>query len=159
VVIMDPPPALGMVSMAVLQAANAMVIPVPPSLVDFASTVSFIDMAKTTMKQLEQLAGRGRPAYNFIRLVGSRVDDSKSMHREILSMMRSVFGGSMSSSVMVTSAEIDNASSRMKTVFELEKPVTSHEVYNRCMRHLNEVCRDIEEDVLRTWPSRAGGQL
>jgi hypothetical protein len=65
----------------------------------------------------------------------------------------------MSSSVMVTSAEIDNASSRMKTVFELEKPVTSHEVYNRCMRHLNEVCRDIEEDVLRTWPSRAGGSL
>src|SRR3546814_1074186 len=30
VVIMDPPPALGMVSMAVLQAANAMVIPMPP---------------------------------------------------------------------------------------------------------------------------------
>ncbi|MFV1919770.1 AAA family ATPase [Sphingomonas sp. MJ1 (PH-R8)] len=159
VVIMDPPPALGMVSMAVLQAANAMVIPVPPSLVDFASTVSFIDMAKTTMKQLEELAGRGRPAYNFIRLVGSRVDDSKSMHREVLSMMRQVFGGSMSSSVMVTSAEIDNASSRMKTVFELEKPVTSHEVYNRCMKHLNEVCRDIEQDVLRTWASRAGDQL
>ena len=116
-------------------------------------------MAKTTMKQLEELAGRGRPAYNFIRLVGSRVDDSKSMHREVLSMMRQVFGGSMSSSVMVTSAEIDNASSRMKTVFELEKPVTSHEVYNRCMKHLNEVCRDIEQDVLRTWASRAGDQL
>jgi chromosome partitioning protein len=159
IVIMDPPPALGMVSMAVLQAANAMVIPVPPSLVDFASTVSFIDMAKTTMKQLEELAGRGRPAYNFIRLVGSRVDDSKSMHREILSMMRHVFGGSMSSSVMVSSAEIDNASSRMKTVFELDKPVTSHEVYNRCIKHLSEVCRDIEDDVLRTWPSRAGGTL
>lgn len=64
VVIMDPPPALGMVSMAVLRAANCMVIPVPPSLVDFASTVSFIDMTRTTMRQLEQLAGRGRPAYN-----------------------------------------------------------------------------------------------
>jgi chromosome partitioning protein len=158
VVIMDPPPALGMVSMAVLQAANAMVIPVPPSLVDFASTVSFIDMANTTMKQLEELGGRGRPAYNFIRLVGSRVDDSKSMHREILSMMRQVFGGSMSSSVMVTSAEIDNASSRMKTVFELEKPVTSHEVYNRCMKHLVEVCREVENDVLETWPSSRGGR-
>ncbi|MDO6414316.1 AAA family ATPase [Sphingomonas sp. BIUV-7] len=159
IVIMDPPPALGMVSMAVLQAANSMVIPVPPSLVDFASTVSFIDMAKTTMKQLEQLAGRGRPAYNFIRLVGSRVDDSKSMHREILSMMRQVFGGSMASAVMVTSAEIDNASSRMKTVFELEKPVTSHEVYNRCMKHLNEVCQSIEVDVLRTWASKAGERI
>lgn len=159
IVIMDPPPALGMVSMAVLQAANAMVIPVPPSLVDFASTVTFIDMTRTTMKQLEQLAGRGRPAYNFIRLVGSRVDESKSMHREVLSMMRQVFGGSMTPSVMVSSAEIDNASSRMKTVFELEKPVTSHEVYNRCLRHLNEVCRDIEKDVLRMWTSRVGDRV
>lgn len=156
VVIMDPPPALGMVSMAVLQAANAMVIPMPPSVIDFASTVSFIDMARTTMLQLEKLGGRAKPAYNFIRLVGSRVDDSKSMHREILAMMRQVFGGSMISSVMKASAEIDNASSRMKTVFELEKPVTSHEVHNRCVSHLNGVCHDIEQEVLRTWQSRAG---
>ena len=153
---MDPPPALGMVSMAVLQAANAMVIPVPPSVIDFASTVSFIDMARTTMRQLEKLAGRVKPAYNFIRLVGSRVDESKSMQSEILTMMRQVFGGSMISSVLRTSAEIDNASSRMKTVFELDRPVTSHEVHNRCVKYLNEVCLDIEKDVLRTWQSRAG---
>ncbi len=103
---MNPPPALGMVSMAVLQAANAMIIPMPPSVLDFSSTVSFIDMARTTMEQLEQIEGRARPAYNFIRLVGSRVDEGKSMHREMLSMMREVFGGSMINSVMPTSAEM-----------------------------------------------------
>jgi len=157
VVIMDPPPALGMVSMAVLQAANAMVIPMPPSVIDFASTVSFIDMARTTMAQLERLGGRSKPAYNFIKIVGSRVDDSKSMHREILTMMRQVFGGSMINSVLRTSAEIDNASSRMKTVFELERPVTSHEVHNRSVRLLTDVCQDIEAEVLRTWSSRAEG--
>ena len=157
VVIMDPPPALGMVSMAVLQAANAMVIPMPPSVIDFASTVSFIDMARTTMAQLERLGGRSKPAYNFIKIVGSRVDDSKSMHREILTMMRQVFGGSMINSVLRTSAEIDNASSRMKTVFELDRPVTSHEVHNRSVRLLTDVCQDIEAEVLRTWASRAGG--
>lgn len=156
VVIMDPPPALGMVSMAVLQAANAMVIPMPPSVIDFASTVSFIDMARTTMAQLERLGGRSKPAYNFIKIVGSRVDDSKSMHREILTMMRQVFGGSMINSVLRTSAEIDNASSRMKTVFELDRPVTSHEVHNRSVRLLTDVCQDIEAEVLRTWVSRAG---
>lgn len=159
IIVLDPPPALGMVSMAVLQAANAMVIPVPPSIVDFASTVSFIDMARTTMRQLERLAGRMKPAYNFIRLVGSKVDDNKSMHREILAMMRQVFGGSMSNSVMKTSAEIDNASSRMKTVFELEKPVTSHDVHNRCVTQLNAVCYEIEQDVLRTWASRNRGEI
>ena len=156
VVILDPPPALGMVSMAVMQAANAMVIPMPPSVMDFSSTVSFIDMARTTMAQLEQLGGRTRPAYNFIKLVASRVDDTKSMHRELLAMMRQIFGGSMIGSIMPTSAEIDNASSRMKTVFELDKPVTSYGVYNRCMTHLTNVCHDIETEVLRTWTSRAG---
>jgi chromosome partitioning protein len=159
VVIMDPPPALGMVSMSVLQAANAMVIPVPPSLVDFASTTSFIDMTRTTMEQLSKLAGRRRPAYNFIKLVASRVDEGKSMHREILSLMRQVFGGQMAQAVMVSSAEIDNASSRLNSVFELERPVTSHEVYNRCMKHLNAVCVEIEQDVLRTWASRANEQF
>ena len=95
----------------------------------------------------------------LIRLVGSRVDDSKSVQGELLKMMRSVFGGSMIGPVMKARAEIDNASSRMKTVFELEKPVTSHEVYNRCMKHLSDVCQDIEQDVLRTWASRAGGRI
>jgi chromosome partitioning protein len=156
VVIMDPPPALGMISMAVLQAANAMVIPMPPSVIDFASTVSFIDMARTTMEQLESIDSRMKPAYNFIKLVGSRVDDSKSMHRELLNMMRQVFGGSMLGSVIKTSAEIDNATSRMKTVFELDKPVTSHDTHNRCISFLNAVCLDIENEVLKTWPSRAG---
>lgn len=159
VVVMDPPPALGMVSMAVLQAANAMVIPMPPSVIDFSSTVSFIDMARTTMQQLEDAGGRVRPAYNFIRLLGSRVDESKSMHRELLAMMREVFGGSMFSSVMPTSAEIDNASSRMKTVFELERAVTSHEVHMRCLNHLNAVCDDVERDIVRTWGSRLGKRM
>lgn len=154
VVIMDPPPALGMVSMAVLQAANAMVIPMPPSVIDFSSTVSFLDMARTTMEQLEQAGGRPKPAYNFIRIVGSRVDENKSMHRELLNMMHDVFGGSMARSELRTSAEIDNASSRLKTVFELDKPVTSYEVHNRCLRYLNGVCEEIEQDVKRTWLSK-----
>ena len=38
VVLLDPPPALGMISLAVLRAANALLIPTPPSTVDFAST-------------------------------------------------------------------------------------------------------------------------
>src|SRR3546814_10014600 len=86
VVIMDPPPALGMVSMAVLQAANAMVIPMPPRVIDFASTVSFIDMARTTMAQLEKLGSRAKPAYNFIKIVRS---EERRVGKECVSTCRS----------------------------------------------------------------------
>ena len=125
-------------------------------MIDFSSTVSFVDMARTTMEQLEQLGGRARPAYNFIRVVASRVDENKSMHRELLAMMRDVFGGSMLTSIMPTSAEIDNASSRLKTVFELDRPVTSRDVHMRCLKYLTAVCDDIEHDVVASWASRSG---
>ena len=37
------------------------------------------------------------------------------------------------------SAEIDNASARLMTVYELEGPVTSRETYQRCLTYLNGV--------------------
>ncbi len=44
VVILDPPPALGTISLSVMRAANALLIPVPPTVVDFTSTTSFLAM-------------------------------------------------------------------------------------------------------------------
>ncbi len=53
------------------------------------------------------------------------------------------------------SAEIDNASSRLSTVYELDGPITSHEVHNRCLTHLNAVNAEIELEIRKTWPSHA----
>lgn len=152
IVILDPPPALGMISLAVLTAANSMIIPMPPSMIDFSSTASFLSMLATTMKQLEELRGK-RPIYNFVRLVASKTDDGKSMHREIMKMAQRLFGAAMLRASLKDSAEIDNASSRLSTVYELEGPITSHEVHARCVGHLNAVNREIEIEIRRTWPS------
>lgn len=154
VVIMDPPPALGMISLSVLTAANAMVIPMPPSMIDFSSTASFLSMLGSTMEQLATLRGRS-PIYNFVRLVASKADDNKSMHREIIRMSQRLFGSAMLRASLKDSAEIDNASSRLSTVYELERPITSHEVHSRCVGHLNAVNQELEFEIRRTWPSHA----
>src|SRR3546814_20379806 len=54
VVIIDPPPALGMISLSVLYAANALVIPMPPNIIDFASTTSFLSMLENNMRRSEE---------------------------------------------------------------------------------------------------------
>src|SRR3546814_16965271 len=113
-------------------------------------------MARTTMAQLERLGGRAKPAYNFIKIVASRVDDSKSMHRAILWMMRQVFGGSMINSVLRTSAEIDNASPRMKTVFALDRPVSLPRVHTSSVRLFTEICQNIKFMALPNLERRAG---
>jgi len=153
VVILDPPPALGTISLSVMRAANALLIPVPPTVVDFTSTTSFLAMLYESIGVLED---RGLPInLRWIRFLATRADEQKSMQRELLQIMRNLFGESMLRTVLRDSAEIDNASARMMSVYELEQPVTSRETYLRCLTYLNAVNAEIETQFRLTWPSHA----
>lgn len=162
VIILDPPPALGTVSLSVMRAANSLLIPVPPTVVDFTSTTSFLAMLAESMGVL---AERGLPIdLKWIRFLATRADEQKSMQRELLQVMRNLFGDAMLRAVMRDSAEIDNASARMMSVYELDQPVTSRETYQRCINYLNAVNAEIETQIRLTWPShtkrlRAAGVL
>lgn len=152
IIILDPPPALGTISLSVMRAANALLIPVPPTVVDFSSTTSFLAMLHETMLTLEE---RGLPVdLKWMRLLVTRADEQKSMQRELMNLMRNLFGETMLRTVLKDSAEIDNASARLMSVYELESPVTSRETYQRCMTYLNGVNSEIEIQVRLTWPSQ-----
>ena len=64
VILMDPPPALGMISLSVLRAADALLIPAPPNNIDFASTGHFLRMMVAT---LTELARSGRSPVLSVR--------------------------------------------------------------------------------------------
>lgn len=151
VIVMDPPPALGAISLSVLRAANALVVPVPPTVMDFSSTAAFLSMLDET---IEQLAERGMaPELQFLRFVASKVDENKSMQKELLQLMRTLFGHAMVRTPLKDSAEIDNATARLMTVYELDGPATSSQVRNRCLGYLDGVNAEIEVDIRSMWPS------
>jgi chromosome partitioning protein len=150
VVILDPPPALGMISLAVLRAANALLIPAPPSTVDFASTAHFLQMVVEVLEVLEQhgLEPRG---YHFLRVVATKVDEAKSAHTEIRDMMQAVFGADMLGVSLLDSAEIDNANVQLRTVYELGGVATK--THERCRNNLNRLNGEIELLIRKAWPS------
>ena len=150
-IILDPPPALGLVSISALVAANALVIPVPPANIDFASTAHFLGMVIET---LGTLRGQGlEPHYKFVRVALSKFDERKSTQTAIVDMMRQVFGEYLLTTPVKDSAEIDNASARFETVYEQPVALTSREVKRRCLAYLNGLNREIEILVRRSWPS------
>lgn len=150
-IILDPPPALGLVSISALVAANALVIPVPPANIDFASTSHFFAMVIDT---LETLRRHGvDPDYKFLRVALSKFDERKSTQSAIVEMMRQVFGNYLFTTPIKDSAEIDNASARFETVYEQPGPLTSRDVHRRCLAYINGLNRELEILVRRTWPS------
>jgi chromosome partitioning protein len=149
VVLLDPPPALGMISLAVLRAANALLIPTPPSTVDFASTAHFLRMIVDTLGVLDQY-GLGKSGYEFLRVVATKVDEGKSAHIQIREMMAAVFGSDMLSNSLLDSAEIDNANVQLRTVYEV---ASGGRVHERCRNNLDRLNSEIEILIRKAWPS------
>lgn len=152
VVILDPPPALGLLSLSVINAANALVIPMRPSVVDFASTRTFLTMLLTNLRTMIE---SGFPIYyHFEMILLNGMDDTKSAHVDITDDMRTLFSSDdLFTAIMKDSAEIDNASKEMMTVYDLQSAMTSHQTHKRCVNYLDSVNSDIETRIRRIWPS------
>jgi len=134
-----------------MRAANALLVPIPPTVVDFTSTTTFLAMLYETMAVMQD---QGMPVeLQWLRMIATRADEGKSMQRELLTMMRSLFGETLLRTVLKDSAEIDNASARLMTVYDLDGPVTSRDTYQRCLTYLNAVNAEVEILIRLTWPS------
>ncbi|HRO15820.1 MAG TPA: AAA family ATPase [Paracoccus sp. (in: a-proteobacteria)] len=151
IILLDPPPALGMLSLSVLRAANALLIPAPPNNIDFASTAHFLKMMEATLAELARHGGARH--YSFVRILTSKMNDQKSAHQAIKRMMDAVFPQDMLSAVLKDSAEIDNAAANLMTVYELTGPATRTETHKRCRAYLDAVGREVELLARKTWPS------
>lgn len=151
VILLDPPPALGMISLSVLRAATALVIPAPPNNIDFASTAHFLQMMDATLREIAQHGGAR--SYAFVKILATKMNDQKSAHLAIRRMMDAVFSQDMLQAVLKDSAEIDNATANLGTVYEITGATARTETHKRCRAYLDAVGREIEILIRKTWPS------
>jgi chromosome partitioning protein len=149
VVILDPPPALGTISLAVMQAANALIVPLAATTPDFCSTVQFLSM-------MDQVLGQLRSAgiavdYDFCRLLCSRHDMNDPSQSMVRRIMEETFGPALLPVAILDSAEISHAALRMMTVYELERPIGAAKTHKRCRDNLDEALGQVEQLIRRGW--------
>ena len=153
IVLIDPPPALGMIPLSVLRAANALLVPVRPSMVDFASTLNFFEMLQ---EAIESLARHFiSPAFHWQRILINDLDLSKSMQSQVSELMNDIYAAKMLNTRVRDSAEIDNAAGRLSTVFELTEATTSKETRKRALINLQDLVDEVSALVIGMWPERA----
>lgn len=149
VVILDPPPALGTISLAVMQAANSVLVPLAATTPDFCSTTQFLSMMDQVIAQLDE-AGI-HVDYKWVRLICSRHDTGDPSQTMVLRIMEETFGPSLLPVALLDSAEISHAALRMMTVYELERPIGTARTHKRCRQNLDEALAQIEQLVRREW--------
>ncbi|PZQ50091.1 MAG: chromosome partitioning protein [Rhodovulum sulfidophilum] len=149
IVILDPPPALGTISLAVMQAANALLVPLAATTPDFCSTVQFLSMMDQVLRQLED-AGIAVD-YGFVRLICSKLDSNDPSHAMVRAIMDQTFGSALLPVPILESAEISHAALRMMTVYELGRPIGTARTHKRCRANLDESLGQVEQLVRAGW--------
>tara|TARA_R110000787_G_scaffold103009_1_gene209323 strand:- start:2467 stop:3909 length:1443 start_codon:yes stop_codon:yes gene_type:complete len=149
IVLLDPPPALGTISLAVMQAANALLIPLAATTPDFCSTVQFLSMMEQVTEQIRQ-AGID-VSYDFVRLICSKFDSNDPSHAMVQQIMEQSFGPALLPVPILESAEISHAALRMMTVYELERPIGTPRTHKRCRANLDQALGQVEQLVRRNW--------
>jgi chromosome partitioning protein len=151
VVVIDPPPSLGMISLNALYASNALIIPMSLGLLDFYSTVSFIQMLNETLDVIERRVGIVRS--KFVKVLMTRVNEGKPVHIQLADHLQASFGTYLMKARMHDSAAVDNAGVMMRTVYELEKTSANRKTLIRATMLFDLVNAEILSLIRATWPS------
>jgi len=157
IVILDPPPALGMIALSVLRSLDGLIIPTPAAMYDFHSTATFLSMLEEIYEVLEKRLGEPCEL-EFLKLVLSKATPERPSWGYIAALLQSSYGGSLLHNSLVQSAEIDNAASLWSTVYDLDKPTASRETYRRCIDSLDSVFGEVEELLQAVWQARASSR-
>jgi len=153
VIVIDPPPALGLMSLNVMMAANALLIPIPAQYPDLSSTTSYLRMMERTLKTLEEHAGPHE--YKFTKALITRFDEGmENSAQSILSQIyETIFGSSLLNARFRQTKQIENAYSRQRTVYELTKDEVNRSVHKRALSILDTMFSEVELLIRKTWPS------
>lgn len=143
VVLLDSPPALGLISINVLLAADALLVPTAPRMYDFTSTVQFFRMVRNYISQIDSAK-----EYRWISVLTTLFDQRLVSHRQFFEVMQACFGDGILQHVFFQSSEIINSAVQYLGSYEQPKP------NRKVLEMLDGVFSEIELRILREWPSK-----
>jgi chromosome partitioning protein len=148
-----------MLSINALVAATSLLIPMPPRMLDFTSSLQFFNMLHETLEIIVE-KHNVEFSYDFVKIVASkkkqRTSDEKYARAEddILGLARDIFGKEyMLDGIIYESTAIDNAASEFKTLFEIQGQTTSYKSFRTAMAAIDGVCDEVMQEMLSYWPS------
>jgi len=152
VIILDSPPNLGYLTMNGIYASDGLVVPVPPSMIDFSSSSAFFDNCADFVQTIQNHDDK-QIQNDFVRIVPTKcpvfsetIGDSEDKRQSIMILndMIRVWGKMVTNSVLLSSEAIREASKTFQSVYEKSDWQASRQTVRRCISSINSVCAEIE---------------
>ncbi|MEK0084882.1 plasmid partitioning protein RepA [Benzoatithermus flavus] len=151
VVVCDCPPSLSYLSINAVMAANFLLVPIPPSMLDFSSAGRFFRMVYETLSTLAQAEGGRVKTFDAVRLLVSKYAIADANQSQLVKWMSAVFADTLLENRMALTTGLDNAGNLKQSYYELESADMNRRTYERGLEYLNNVNAEIERVIWSIW--------
>ena len=151
--VIDTPPALGMLSLNAIAAADMILMPITPNFYDIASSVQYFSIlsqlasAYTDLLRVRQLS-----------LLMTRTDSSAET-RGAISLLNKAYGEFLLTNRMPQTRELQRATGDQMSLYEIEVPRGARETYQRAIDAMNGVNTEIIHNLRQVWRALEIDQL
>lgn len=156
VIVIDTPPSLSYVTINGLWAADGIVVPIPPSGLDFASSAQFWSLLADLGGNLDQQDPTGaRKAFDFLHVLLSRVDQADAASPAVRQWIQATYGEFVLPVEIPKTTVTSSKSAEFATVYDVQRYDGAAKTYKRAVDAYDRFVDLIEESVVEAWRARA----
>lgn len=156
VVIIDTPPALDYLTINAFYAADILMVPLPPSAMDFVSSTQFWDLF---VDLNEEFAEYGmQKEYSFVNVLLSRVDANDAAAALVREWITEAYGKHVLPVEIPSTAAAKTAAAEFGTVYDATVAQQSARTYRRAYEAYERLIEITEDQLVRVWQSQGKEQ-
>jgi chromosome partitioning protein len=150
VIVIDTPPSLSYTTINAVMASDGLVVPVPPSTLDFASLSQFWSLYLDIAHSLSELRGDAK-RFEFVNILASRVDANDASSRIVRGWLREVYAERVLATEIPRTSIAGAASVGFGTVYDLPKSAASSGTYSRAFDAYEAFVDEIDAQLQSVW--------
>ena len=149
-IVIDTQPSLGFLTSTGIFASDHLLVTVPPSSLDFASSVIFWSLLRDVLAQA-RAAGGNPKFWEGVHVLQTRVDEQDKSTLIIRQLMAMGCEDWLLPEVIPTTRVATNASSEFATVYDIEKYEGSHRSIKRAREAFDKAYAQLHRAIRHTW--------
>lgn len=157
VIVIDTPPSLSYVTINALWASDGIVVPVPPSGLDFASSAQFWTLLADLGGNLDGESTQGGKEFDFLHVLLSRVDSADVSMPAVRQWIQATYGEYMLPVEIPKTSVTSNKAAEFATIYDVQRYEGSGKTFKRAAEAYDAFVDLIEQSVTTSWSQRAGG--
>lgn len=150
VIMIDTPPSLSYSTVNALMAADGLVVPIPPSSLDFASSSQFWAIYGELAHQLVR-ERNVKKTYDFIHVLLARVDSSDLASTLVRGWINTAYGDKVLPVEIPKTTVTSSSSAEYNTVYDISKYEGNARTYKRAREAYDRLADYLEQSVRAAW--------